>query len=233
MLVGLRIALVVYVLLSFGSMVSSGLAMNRYGNTVAIQMILRSILGALPVIAVLIAVSVRTPPTSVALDAAAGFGVASILFRFVTFGAMAMTPAFRAMPDVSFLLLRLGAFSALEALIAGLALHVRGSVGGMSLGSLAVATVAFLVWDGVVQVAMQMLVTPVVPDPSSWPHTPRSSPLRVDATRPWSGRAYTHAAVRSPRRSRALIARPQAHPSLILPPGFPPEEHIDFRGRHR
>jgi len=61
------------------------------------------------------------------------------------------------MPDVSFLLLRLGAFSALEALIAGLALHVRGSLGGLRLGSLVVATIAFLVWDGVIQVAMQML----------------------------------------------------------------------------
>jgi hypothetical protein len=158
-LVGLRIALVVYVLLSFGSMVSSAISMNRFGHAVGVQLVLRSILGALPVIAVLIAVSVRTPPAGAALDAAAGFGAASILFRIGTFGAMAMTPAFSAMANVPFLLLRLGAFSALEALIAGLALHVRGSVGGLSLGGLAVATIAFLVWHAVIQVAMQMLAT--------------------------------------------------------------------------
>jgi hypothetical protein len=156
-LVGLRIALVVYVLLSLASTIASAMAMNRYGSAVGVHLVLRSILGLLPVIGLLIAVSVRTPPAPVALDAAAGFGAASILFRFVTFGSMAFTPAFRAMPDVSFLLLRLGAFSALEALIAGLALHVRGSLGGLRLGSLVVATIAFLVWDGVIQVAMQML----------------------------------------------------------------------------
>lgn len=156
-LIGLRIAQVIYVLLSFGSMVATVITTSRYGNGVAIQLLLRAVLGALPVVAVLIAVSVRTPPAGAALDAAAGFGVASILFRLGTFGFMAFTPAFSAMPGVPFLLLRLGAFSALEALIVGLALHLRSSIWGLSLGGLAIATIAFLVWDGLIQVAMQIL----------------------------------------------------------------------------
>jgi hypothetical protein len=158
-LAGLRVALALYVVLSIGSTLFGAVAMNRYGQGVAIQMFLRSILGVVPAIVVLIAVSIRTPPAAAALDAAGGFGVASILFRFGTFGAMAFTPAFSAMAGVPFLLLRLGAYSALEALIAGLALHLRGSVGGLSIGGLAVATIAFLVWAGVVQVAMQLLGT--------------------------------------------------------------------------
>ena len=158
-LVGLRVALALYVVLSIGSTLFGAVAMNRYGHGLAVQVFLRSILGVVPAIVVLIAVSIRTPPAAAALDAAGGFGVASILFRLGTFGAMAFTPAFSAMAGVPFLLLRLGVYSALEALIAGLALHLRGSVGGLSIGGLAVATIAFLVWASVVQVAMQLLGT--------------------------------------------------------------------------
>ncbi len=158
-LVGLRIALIIYVLLSVGTTAFSAVSLSRINAGVATQVVLRAILGLVPVVAVLIAVSVRTPPAGAALDAAAGLGVASILFRFGMFGFMAFTPTFSAMPNLSFLLLRFGAYSALEALISGLALHLRSRIGGVSVAGLAVAIIAFLVWDGVIQAAMQMLVT--------------------------------------------------------------------------
>ena len=81
-LVGLRICLAVLILLSLGSMAFNFVNFGRFGSSVAIQLTLRSVLGLLPPVAVLVAVSVRNPPAGAALDAVAGFGIASILFRF-------------------------------------------------------------------------------------------------------------------------------------------------------
>jgi hypothetical protein len=132
---------------------------GRYGSNVVIQLILRSILSVLPPAAVLLAVSVRTPPPGMALDAAAGMGLASILFRF---GFLAFSGLFTSLtqtPDLAFLVLRLAAFSAVEAGIAGMAIYLRGRVGPLNAVALIVATLAFLLWDGLVQVAMQALTT--------------------------------------------------------------------------
>ena len=96
---------------------------GRYGTNVAIQLTLQSILGLLPPAALLVAVSVRNPPAGGALDAVAGFGIASILFRF---GYLAFAGAFvHAISQGDYLLTmlpRLVGYSALEAGIAGLAL---------------------------------------------------------------------------------------------------------------
>ena len=87
-LVGLRVCLAILILLSVGSMTFTFVSIGRfggyggYGSSLAMQLTLRSILGLLPPIALLVAVSVRNPPAGVALDAAGGFGIASILFRF-------------------------------------------------------------------------------------------------------------------------------------------------------
>ena len=62
-------------------------------------------------------------------------------------------------PDLASLFLRLAAFSALEAGIAGMAIHLRGRAGPLSPAALIVATVAFLFWDGLVQAAVQALLT--------------------------------------------------------------------------
>jgi hypothetical protein len=53
----------------------------------------------------------------------------------------------------------MAAFSAIEAAVAGLALHLRSRLGPVNAGAIVVAVLAFLFWDGLVQVAMQMLVT--------------------------------------------------------------------------
>jgi hypothetical protein len=159
-LLGLRIALAVYIVLSIGSMAASAFNFRLYGSSVAIQLMLRNLLALLPPVLVLVAVSVRTPPAGAALDAAAGLGIASILFRFgfVAFSGL-LTSTFTQTADMAFVLLRLAAFSAIEAAVAGLALHLRSRQGRLNGGAIVVAVLAFLLWDGLVQVAMQMLAT--------------------------------------------------------------------------
>ncbi|MEO5820642.1 MAG: hypothetical protein ABIT71_09055 [Vicinamibacteraceae bacterium] len=157
-LMGLRIALAVYILLSLGSLAFNVASFNRFGSTVAIQLILRGVLSLLPPAAVLVALSLRNPPAGAALDAVAGMGIASILFRF---GFLAVSGFFVSaagqVPGLGFLVMRLGAYSALEAALAGMALHLRSRVAPLNPGALIVATVAFLFWDGLVQAAMQAL----------------------------------------------------------------------------
>jgi hypothetical protein len=158
-LIGLRAALAVYILLAIVSTIVSLFSVGRYGSSDAIQLVLRNVLSVLPPAAVLLAVSIRTPPAAVALDAAAGLGIASILFRF---GFLAFSGVFASLtqiPDLAFFFLRIAAFSAIEAGIAGLAIHLRSRVGPVRPAGLILATVAFLVWDGLVQAAMQLLAT--------------------------------------------------------------------------
>ncbi len=157
-LIGLRVALGVYILLSIGSMVFSVAEVARHDSNVAMQLILRSVLGVLPPAAVLVAVSVRNPPAGAALEAAGGFGIASILFRFGFLAFSGLFSSLSQIPDLAFLFLRLGAFSALEAGITGMAIHLRGRAGPLRPAALMVATVAFLFWDGLVQAAMQALL---------------------------------------------------------------------------
>jgi len=79
-LVALRVCLAILILLSVGSMIFTFVSIGRfggyggYGSSLAMQLTLRSILGLLPPVALLVAVSVRNPPAGVALDAVAGFG---------------------------------------------------------------------------------------------------------------------------------------------------------------
>ena len=61
-LVGLRVGLAILILLSLGSMAFNFVNFGRFGSSVAIQLTLRSILGLLPPVALLVAVSVRNPP---------------------------------------------------------------------------------------------------------------------------------------------------------------------------
>ena len=133
MLVGLRVCLALLILLSLGLMAVNFVNFGRYGTNVAIQLTLQSILGLLPPVALLVAVSVRNPPAGAALDAVAGFGIASILFRF---GYLAFAGAFvHAISQGDYLLTmlpRLVGYSALEAGIAGLALYLRSRVGPIS-----------------------------------------------------------------------------------------------------
>jgi hypothetical protein len=157
-LIALRAALAVYILLAIGSMIFGLFSFGRYGASLAIQLILRNVLSVLPPAAVLLAVSVRTPPAAAALDAAAGLGIASILFRF---GFLAFSGVFSSLtqiPDLAFFFLRIAAFSAIEAGIAGMAIHLRSRSGPVRPAALIVATVAFLIWDGLVHAAMQALI---------------------------------------------------------------------------
>lgn len=159
-LLALRIVLAATILLSLGSMVYTVASFRTYGAGITFQLVLRNLVGLLPPVAVLIAVSIRTPPAGAALDAAAGLGIASILFRF---GYLAFSGLFVSMfsqvADAAFLLLRLGVFSALDAAVAGLALYLRSRLGPMQPVGLIVAVLAFLLWDGLVQAAMQVLTT--------------------------------------------------------------------------
>ncbi len=157
-LIGLRVALAVYILLSIGSMAVNVVHFGRLGSSIAIQLILRNILGVLPPLAVLLAVSIRTPPAPLALDAAAGLGIASILFRVGFLASSGLfSSALTQTPDLTSLFLRLGAFSAIEAVFAGMAIHLRSRLGPLNPVAPIVATVAFLLWDGLIQVAMQAL----------------------------------------------------------------------------
>lgn len=157
-LVAIRVALAVYLVLSIGSMAVNAVNFRTYGSSIAIQLILRSVLGLLPPALVLAAVSLRTPPAGMALEAAAGFGIASILFRFgfVGFSGL-LTSTVTQSPDMTILLLRMATFSAIEAAVAGLALHLRSRLGPANAGAIVVAVVVFLLWDGLVQVSMRML----------------------------------------------------------------------------
>jgi hypothetical protein len=159
-LVGLRVCLAIVVLLSLGSLAFNFVTFGRFGSSVAMQLMLRTILGVLPAIVVLLAVSVRNPPAGAALDAAAGFGIASIIFRF---GYLAFSSAFVAayrQADIMLAMLpRLAGYSLLEAGIAGLALYLRSRVGPISAPSLVVMTLAFLCWEGLVQAIMTALLS--------------------------------------------------------------------------
>ena len=157
-LIGLRAALAVYILLAIGSMIFGLFSFGRYGTSLAIQLILRNVLSVLPPAAVLLAVCIRTPPAAAALDAAAGLGIASILFRL---GFLAFSGVFSSLtqiPDLAFFVLRIAAFSAIEAGIAGMAIHLRSRLGAVSPVALIVATLAFLFWDGLVHAALQLLL---------------------------------------------------------------------------
>jgi len=159
-LVGLRLGLALLILLSLGSMAFNLANFGRFGSSVAIQLTLRSILGLLVPIAVLVAVSVRNPPAGAALDAAAGFGVASIIFRFGYLGFTGVfTSVLSQMDILSTMLVRLVGYSALEAGIAGLALYLRSRVGPINAAPLIVATLVFLFWEGVVQAVMTAMIS--------------------------------------------------------------------------
>ncbi len=158
-LIGLRVALVVYILASIGSMVFNFANFSYFGSGVAIQLILRNIITLVPPIAVLVAVSLRNPPAGGALDATAGLAVASIIFRFGYIGFSSLfTAAYAQLAHMPALLLRMAAYSALEAVIAGLALYLRSRIGPLNPAGLIVATVAFLFWEAVVQAAMTTLI---------------------------------------------------------------------------
>ena len=158
-LVGLRVCLAIVVLLSVGSMAFDFANFSRFGGNVAMQLILRSVLGLLPPAALLVAVSVRNPPAGAALDAAAGFGIASILFRF---GYLAFAGVFvQAFSQGDYLLAmlpRLAGYSVLEAAIAGLAVYLRSRVGPLSPAALVIATLGFLFWEGLVQAIMTAMI---------------------------------------------------------------------------
>jgi hypothetical protein len=159
-LVGLRVCLGILILLSVGSMIFTFISFGRFGSSVAIQLTLRSVLGLLPPIALLVAVSVRNPPAGVALDAAGGFGIASILFRigYLTFAGVFLQ-AFTHGEMALTLLPRLAGYSLLEAAIAALALYVRSRVGPINPVALIVATIAFLFWEGLVQAIMTAMMS--------------------------------------------------------------------------
>jgi hypothetical protein len=159
-LIGLRVALVVYILLSVGSMFLNVANFSRFGSGVAIQLILRNIVSLLPPAAMLVAVSMRNPPAGGALDATAGMAVASILFRFGYFGFNSLfTPAFAQMAGLPLLLMRMGAYSALEVATAGMALYLRTRIGPLNPASLILCTIAFLFWEALVQMIMQAMMT--------------------------------------------------------------------------
>jgi len=158
-LVGLRICLAIVILLTLGSMAFNFINFGRFGSSVAIQLTLRSILSLLPAAALLVAVSVRNPPAGGALDALAGFGIASILFRFGYLGfAGAFVHAISQGDYLLTMLPRLVGYSALEAGIAGLALYLRSRVGPINAATLIVATLAFLFWEGLVQAIMTAMI---------------------------------------------------------------------------
>jgi hypothetical protein len=108
---------------------------------------------------VLAAVSVRTPPAPLALDAAAGLSIASLLFRvgMIAFTGL-FTSAYTRGGGLFFVLVWMAVFSTIEAVVAGLALHLRSRAGPFNAVSLVAAVVAFLLWDGLVQAAMQLLL---------------------------------------------------------------------------
>jgi len=164
-LVALRVCLAILILLSVGSMIFTFVSIGRfggyggYGSSLAMHLTLRSVLGLLPPIALLVAVSVRNPPAGVALDAAGGFGIASILFRigYLTFAGVFLQ-AFRHGEMALTMLPRLAGYSLLEAAIAALALYVRSRVGPINPVTLIVATLAFLFWEGFVQAVMTAMM---------------------------------------------------------------------------
>ena len=164
-LVGLRVCLAILILLSVGSMIFTFVSIGRfggyggYGSSLAMHLTLRSVLGLLSPIALLVAVSVRNPPAGVALDAAGGFGIASILFRigYLTFAGVFLQ-AFRHGEMALTMLPRLAGYSLLEAAIAALALYVRSRVGPINPVALIVATLAFLFWEGFVQAVMTAMM---------------------------------------------------------------------------
>jgi hypothetical protein len=159
-LVGLRVCLAILILLSLGLMALNFVNFGRYGTNVAIQLSLQSILGLLPPVALLVAVSVRNPPAGGALDALAGFGIASILFRFGYLGfAGAFVHAISQGDYLLTMLPRLLGYSALEAGIAGLALYLRSRVGPINAATLIVATLAFLFWEGLAQAIMTAMIS--------------------------------------------------------------------------
>jgi hypothetical protein len=157
-LIGLRVALAVYILVSVGSMFLNLVTYSRVPGNLAIQLLLQNMISVLPPAAVLIAVSIRNPPAGGALDATVGLAVASIMFRFGYMGFSSLiTTAYANMAVMPSMLLRMGAYSALEATIAGLALYLRSRIGPLNPAGLVLATVAFLFWEGIAQAMMTML----------------------------------------------------------------------------
>jgi hypothetical protein len=162
-LVGLRLCLAIYILLAIGSIAFNFANVSRFGSGVAMQLILRNVLGLLPPMALLLAVCVRNPPAGAALDAVAGFGVASIVFRFGYLGFAGVFTSLFSQPDVlTTMLPRLAGYSALEAGLAGLAIYLRSRIGPLNPAALVVATLAFLFYEGMVQAVMQALLSVMI-----------------------------------------------------------------------
>jgi hypothetical protein len=159
-LIGLRVGLAILILVSLASMIFTFVSFGRFGSTIATQLTLRSILGLLPPIALLVALSVRNPPAGAALDAAGGFGIASILFRVGYLAYVGVfLDAFRTGQMALTMLPRLAGYSLLDAGIAGVALYLRSRVGPMNPVALIAATLAFLFWEGLVQAIMTALLS--------------------------------------------------------------------------
>ena len=159
-LIGLRIALGIYLLAAIGSMILNFVNMRTYGSAVAIQLSLRNVLNFVAPAAVLLFVCVRNPPPAWVVDAAAGMGIASVLFRVGWFAYMlALTPAFSSgSMAIATVLVRMLFFTAIEGAIVGLALRLRGRVGAVGAAGVVVATIAFLFWEGLIEATMTMLI---------------------------------------------------------------------------
>jgi hypothetical protein len=158
LLIFLRILLVAAILFTIGA---SAMTFIRYQGAgfsqgVAIQLVFSSIIGVMP--AALLVLTLRNPPSGVALDLIAGMGIAGILWRAITFTTYGILSQLASSPEFAMFVMRAALFTLLDAAIAGLAIAVRRKVDTSTFARLIATTAAFLIWEWLTQMMWRLFI---------------------------------------------------------------------------
>jgi hypothetical protein len=156
LLIFLRILLVASILFTLGASAFTYIRFQDAGYSpgLAIQFVFSSLIGVLP--SVLLVLTLRNPPSGLGLDAIAGMGIASILFRagsFVSFGILSS-----GLVNLPEFLVRMAIFTLIDLAITGLAIAVRRKVDTTTWARLLVTTAAFLIWEWLTKMMWRLFV---------------------------------------------------------------------------
>lgn len=158
LLIFLRILLVAAILFTIGASAMTFIRFQGAGfnQGVAIQLVFSSIIGVMP--AALLVLTLRNPPSGVALDLIAGMGIAGILWRAITFTTYGILSQLASSPEFAMFVMRAALFTLLDAAIAGLAIAVRRKVDTSTFARLIATTAAFLIWEWLTQMMWRLFI---------------------------------------------------------------------------
>ena len=157
LLIFLRILLVGSILLALGMAALTFVRLQGAFNTsLSFQMVFAAIIGVLP--AALLVLTLRNPPSGVALDLIAGMAIASVLFRGGSLAVYNIVSQLASSPELATYLMRSALFTLLDVAIAGLAIAVRRKVDTTTFARLLITTAGFLIWEWLTQMMWRLFI---------------------------------------------------------------------------